>query len=527
MHRRIMSGSHWFDGVALGEFRMRSKGRHHLGLLLLSLVAALGVGHSALGQAARGWVGTRVVPKTEDFAIKAGNQVIERSQKVITIYRVERVNGTWLWLHAPGISGWAKMSDIIPYDRAIDYFTGVIRADPFHDFAYTIRALVWLDKNELDFALGDLNEAIRIDPGHAWVFNNRGTILHAKKDYDGAVADYNEAIRLGPGEAASFNNRGNVWRDQEDYDHAIADYNEAIRLDPGDVAAYGNRAFAWEAKKDYDRAIADYDKVIRLEPKFARAYFNRGTAWLHKKDYDHALADFNKALQLDPKDAGVYNNRGFAWQAKKDYDHAIADYNEAIRINPKYVLAYVGRGNARLGKKDHDRAIADFNEAIRLDPNSASPYFGRASTLLIAARAEAGAESRAFLDRFGWRHDLSIYAVLVGHFGFRRDRQDDEARRILDEAAAKLDSTGWLYQLIRYLRGEIDSNTLLVAASDNDKQTEARAFLGLDRLFAGAKAEALEHLQWVKEHGNPSYREYTLAVAELDRLASQPAGTKP
>jgi tetratricopeptide (TPR) repeat protein len=387
-------------------------------LLSLLMLASDGV---TPAQDARSWIGTRVVQKRSDFTLKIGNQVIDT--KKIDIYRVERVNGSWLWLHAPGISGWAKMSDVVPYDQAIDYFTGVIQGNPRDGYAYTMRAIIWRDKNELDIALGDYNEAIRLDPTHAWVFNNRGLVLHDKNEYDRAIADYNEAIRL--------------------------------------------------------------------DPKYDSAYYNRGRSWQAKKDYDRAIADYNEAIRLDPKYAMAYNSRGNAWQAKKDYDRAIADYNEAIRIDPKY----------------------------------ARPYFGRAATLLIAARPGAGAEARALLDRFGWRDDSSIYAVLVGYFGDRRDHRDDEARRILDDAAGKLDKEAWPYPVVRCLRGDIDATALLAAASDNDKQTEAHAYLGLDRLFSGERSQAIEHLRWVKEHGNPDFVEYTLAVAELDRLEAEPAAT--
>ena len=74
---------------------------------------------------------------------------------------------------------------------------------------------------------------------------------------------------------------------------------------------------------------------------------------------------------------------------------------------------------------------------------------------------------------------------------------------------------------MKYLRGEIDESKLLAAATDNDKLTEARCFLGLDMEQKGRKEEALAHFRWVKEHGNPGFYEYTIAQAELDRLTGK------
>ena len=69
--------------------------------------------------------------------------------------------------------------------------------------------------------------------------------------------------------------------------------------------------------------------------------------------------------------------------------------------------------------------------------------------------------------------------------------------------------------------GEIDEAAVLKQASDDDKRTEARCYLGIHHALGGRKPEALAHFRWVKEHGNPSTFEYRLAVAELDRLAGQ------
>ncbi len=108
--------------------------------------------------------------------------------------------------------------------------------------------------------------------------------------------------------------------------------------------------------------------------------------------------------------------------------------------------------------------------------------------------------------------------MLLGQFGSRRAGKAEAARRFLDDAAAKCDMAAWPYPVIRYLRGEIDPKALLAAATDTDKMTEARCYLGLDLALRGQAAEAREHFLWVKEHGNPGFIPYAVALAELDRL---------
>ena len=290
--------------------RQRAGGGPSVGAVVLAAVAialVLGNPPALNAQAGNGWIGKRVVQRYSGFRLRIENQVID--PKSIETYRVEQVNGPWLWIRVEGkgLSGWVLADQVVPVEQAIEFFTDYIRTNPGDAYGYTVRARVWLhEKKELDIALGDFNEAIRIDPTEASVYSNRGSIWSAKKEYD----------------------------------KAIADYTEAIRIDPKCVLAYDNRGTAWNAKKEYNRAIADYNEAIRIDPKWANAYFNRGRVWLAKKEYDKAIADFDEAIRIDPKQAFAYVGRGNAWRAKKEYDKAIADYNEGIQINPENAYAY-------------------------------------------------------------------------------------------------------------------------------------------------------------------------------------------
>jgi tetratricopeptide (TPR) repeat protein len=371
-------------------------------------------------QVANDWIGKRVVQKYSTFKLQLENQVIDTKTRLET-YRVEQVSGPWLYLHAGELSGWAQADQVVPVERAIEFFTDYIRANPGDSYGYSMRARIWLDeKKELDIALGDYNEAIRLNPNAAQVINDRGRV--------------------------------------------------------------------WAAKQEYDKAIADYNEAIRLDPRCALAYYNHGFASAAKQEYDKAITDFNEAIRLDPKFVYAYDGRGIAWAAKQEYDKAIADFNEAIRLDPKFVYAYNGRGIAWAAKQEYDKAIADFNEAIRLE---------------------------------GWKGPRSVYTVILAHFAALRAGRNGQAKSFLDDAAARCDKSVWPYPVVEYLRGESKEATILAAATDNEKMTEVRCFLGLDLIQKKEKDLALAHFRWVKEHGNPRTLEYAIALAELDRLKSK------
>jgi Tfp pilus assembly protein PilF len=193
------------------------------------------------------WKGKRVLAakpgvKLEYTNEEGGNQVSYDNWAIGT---VGKVDGDRLWIRSDGgKEGWAQKRDVVELERAIPYFSEVIRNLPKDDHAYAMRALA----------------------------------RHEKKDYQGALKDHSEAIRLNPDSAGWHNNRGLAYSILKDYDKAIEDYSEAIRRDPTYALAYTNRGTAYSKKKDYDKAIEDFGDAIRIDPKEALPYNN--LAWL-------------------------------------------------------------------------------------------------------------------------------------------------------------------------------------------------------------------------------------------------------
>jgi tetratricopeptide (TPR) repeat protein len=324
-------------------------------------------------------IGTKIVIKTA-APLMVGNQVVDDSS-LHHIFVVDAIDGPWLWIISGGVSGWVPADQVVPFDQAIEYYTGLIRDNPSDARWYGARANIRLDRGEYDIAINDLNEAIRLDPKYAGAYNNRGLVWQAKGDYDKALADNFEAIRFDPKCAVAYYNRGTIWQAKGDNVQALVDFSEAIRLDPKYANAYINRGAVWQDKGDNDKALADFNEAIRLDPKQAKSFINRGLVWQAKGDNDQALADYTEAIRLDPKNVLAFNNRGNVWLSKQGYDQAIVDSTEAVRLDPRYPNAYYNRGIAWHAKQGYDKAIVDLTEAIRLDPNFGPAYSSRALIL--------------------------------------------------------------------------------------------------------------------------------------------------
>jgi lipoprotein NlpI len=111
--------------------------------------------------------------------------------------------------------------------------------------------------------------------------------------------------------------------------------------------------------------------------------------------------------------------------------------------------------------------------------------------------------------------------AFVAHFGYRQSQQTEAARQVLEDAATKSNTSGWPFPVVQYLQRKLTADALLALATDNNKQTEAHAYIGMDLSINGEREAALAHLRWVAENGNKNFVEYPLALSEIKRLAEK------
>jgi tetratricopeptide (TPR) repeat protein len=271
----------------------------------------------------------------------------------------------------------------------------------------------------------------------------------------------------------------------------------------------------------FDEAESHLARSLELDPDFAMSQISLGILRMVQRRLTEARTLFESAIARDPRNYLGHLHYAHVLGQAAQSDEAIASFQRAIQLKPDVAQLHSDLGYTYLSLSRDDEAIEAFKKAIQLDPRNPYLYRSRSYVYLRLARGSlAASDALIYLKRQGWQDDHSSYMALAAYFGHRQSKQPEPAGKVLEEASTKLTASEWPYPVIRYLQQRITASQLLELATDNDKLTEAHAYIGLDLSLNGASEKALPHLHWVRENGNKNFIEYPLALGEIRRIES-------
>jgi len=415
-----------------------------------------------------------------------------------------------------------------------------VRLNPDDAQAHKALGDAYLVLEEYKNAYDSYNEARRVTPGDAEAYRGLGEALEGGRQYARARDAYREAVRLDPQFARAQIGLGKMLVRLFQYQDAVGPLKEGIRLTPrGKVEHndYFNLGEAYLRTGQYQDAVDAYRQALEVAPQYSSTHAGIAEAYNGLKQYDKAVASAGLALKVSPYDRRANRVLGDSYAAMEQYEKAVEYYKESIRVSAnRYqieALLKLGLTYNTMGR--YEEAAAAFERGVQYasTPRQFSVedeiepwllpahYFGLAQANLNLGRGQAAADaSRKYIEIGRWADANAPYAALLSYFGNRRAGRTDEALKVLEEASQRMEAKAWPYPVFQYLRGVLKGDDLLASATDRDKMTEARAYVGMSLNLAGRPDEARPHLEWVVKNGNRNFIEYTLAQSELRRLAS-------
>ncbi len=256
---------------------------------------------------------------------------------------------------------------------ALAEFNDAIRLDSTLDYAYWGRAMVNHAIGEFEQAADDMSHAIRNCEDQedlAQMYLDRAEFHLANEDYVASLYDTDRAIDARPKFGWAHACRGQMLAFLERFDEAAQAFSKAIDLDPYNAEILNLVGTALESGENYEDAIKQYTLAIKLSPRNPVFYANRGKAWRAAEYYGSAEEDLKKAIELSPEDADLYNELGLVYYRAGEYALAYKWFGEAIKRDGSELIYWLNRGDAALQAGDARRAIENFTEVIRYEDDA-------------------------------------------------------------------------------------------------------------------------------------------------------------
>ena len=311
------------------------------------------------------------------------------------------------------------------------------QATPSDVAGFVRRAAVYLDSNQPDEAMADIDHALALDPHNANALALRGVAHAEKNELDAAQIDVNAATAIDPHNGIALRAASLVALQSGRTAEAIATLNRAISADPDNSDLLAIRAEAYHTARDEEHALADSETALRRGANLPNMHLLRANIFLSRSDEAHAISEadalagdasmtayghviaariyarahrhedamreFDRALTGGPQ-AYIYYNRAEIRPAS-DLAGRLADANAALALEPDMTLALQLKADVLEQQHNYAGAITALSDAIRVSPTDADVFARRG-----VAYARAGQASLAEADFAAARtHASSAY----------------------------------------------------------------------------------------------------------------------
>ncbi|MEY3050883.1 MAG: hypothetical protein RLY31_668 [Bacteroidota bacterium] len=298
-----------------------------------------------------------------------------------------------------------------PADAAIaDLTRQLASADGPQPALLAARAARWLERENYDEAIADLEAAIAIDSSKAEYFH---VLADAYMDYFKSrkalhtmeragsrfpdriptllkLAEFQlilkqhqqalftlERIRLkAPLHPEMFYLMGDVYLDMDRPTEAILQFQSAVEQDPDLIDAWVKLGTLLadrespQAEKYFDNALrVDSNSVAALH---AKAFFLSNV----KNDLPAAVQLYRKINILHPQYVDGFYNLGLIYMDMDSLPQAYERFHIAIQVDPTLAGAYYHRGLSAEKMGNAEQALSDYRQTLLLDPDYAAAKAG-------------------------------------------------------------------------------------------------------------------------------------------------------
>ncbi len=222
-------------------------------------------------------------------------------------------------------------------DNALKAYNDALKIDPNFGAAYLglARARLMNDSNP-DNVEDLFDEAIARDPNFGEIYLERARYYLNNNDPEAAIVDLDNANELMPESPEVYMTYANAYLALDDKKNALEAAEKAYSLDITNLPVYKLLGILQIDNGKYQRAIEALDVYVIYENEDDQAFALLGRAYFEMKDYKSATENFDKAEAINRNGLRkFYLYKGLASLELNDLDRAVEDLEKASSIDEK------------------------------------------------------------------------------------------------------------------------------------------------------------------------------------------------
>lgn len=259
---------------------------------------------------------------------------------------------------------------------ALDSLNTLISADPTNAQLYAGRAAIFLELNNYDNALADLQTAITTDSLQPPFYHLLTDVyIQYFKSWQ-ALRAIQKAADLFPNDIPTLHKLAETQLLLRQYAESLSTLNSLLTLDPNNADAHLLLGMNFKESGDTARAINSFQKAVNLNSELLDGWINLGQ--LHESR-GHAVAGkyYETAVQIAPENVLAHHAKADYLSRSDDLDGALASYRAILEINPEYVEACFNSGLIYLDLDSIPQARQQFDRAVSISPLHVRAYYYR------------------------------------------------------------------------------------------------------------------------------------------------------
>ena len=309
-------------------------------------------------------------------------------------------------------------------DEAIDFFNKDLKENPKNGYSLSWIAHLRLLQEDYGRALTAADHALKFLPKKdaefvIFAYTTRAVTYLNLQDTVKAINDYTAAIKASPETESLYEKRAQVYYELKKYDLADADYRKMIDMKPGDVMGYMGLGRNAKEQKKYDEALKQFDYVVKLSSDYSSGYSFRAEVLLEQKKWAEATDDLISAMKCDwdrkavylantleepaftmmtsklkiqtiksPNEATWPYLAGTMFEGNKNYSKAIENYQEANKRNASpTIISRIANCYSEMG--NYDKALSCIDQALNMDSTDLSNLERKANILYEMGNAKS------------------------------------------------------------------------------------------------------------------------------------------